>query len=398
VRLEDQEGALAGGNAYEGHEFMTSTDERFRPVNLFNGPDGALYVVDMYRGIIQHRIYVTSFLRKQIEDRKLDEGIHYGRIWRIVPDSAPKANFQLGLAQAASAELVRALDNPNGWVRDTAQRLLVERRDPAAKAALTQAATDAQRPALARVHALWTLEGAGQLERATVIAALRDADPRVVAAAVRVSEPMLRTDAELAARVASLVETRAEPSLRLQLALSLGEAKGAGAEQALRALVVKAGPQPYLADAVVSGLAGREVPFVTALIKTPAASGQAENVIKFATATVLKSGKADRIESVLALAAAAETAEWARTALLAGVRQFLPRMSDGRTLVAALPVEPKPLVALAARKESPSAATAQQLLEQLRWPGKPGAAAASRPLSPAEQALFEKGKTQYAAL
>ncbi|MES1194996.1 MAG: dehydrogenase, partial [Opitutus sp.] len=97
---------LAGRHSYEGTEFIASTDERFRPVNLFNGPDGALYVVDLYRGILQHRLYVTSFLRKQIDERGLAEGRGLGRIWRIVPENAPKPNFKnIALARASAAEL-----------------------------------------------------------------------------------------------------------------------------------------------------------------------------------------------------------------------------------------------------------------------------------------------------
>ncbi|MGC6486962.1 MAG: PVC-type heme-binding CxxCH protein, partial [Planctomycetota bacterium] len=92
-RLRDHDGRLGGDNAYHDaqDEFLTSTDERFRPVDLKNGPDGALYVVDMYRGVIQHRNYVTSFLRDQVEKRGLEQPVHMGRIWRIVPKAAPAA-------------------------------------------------------------------------------------------------------------------------------------------------------------------------------------------------------------------------------------------------------------------------------------------------------------------
>ncbi|NBW87436.1 MAG: hypothetical protein EBR23_11580, partial [Planctomycetia bacterium] len=230
IKLTEQDGALLGANAYEGSEFLTSTDERFRPVNLFNGPDGALYVVDMYRGVIQHRIYVTSFLRRQIEERGLEKGRGYGRIWRIVPDGAPKPDFRLDLARAPSAALVGRLADANGWVRDTAQRLLVERRDPSAAQALAALAVDAHQPALARLHALWTLDGVGGPDRATVMAALDDADVRVQAAAIRLAERFLKTpgDAELVSRLAA--KTRGGPAVRLQLALSLPEANTKAAD------------------------------------------------------------------------------------------------------------------------------------------------------------------------
>lgn len=480
IKLTDTNGSLTGANAYEGTEFLTSTDERFRPVNMFNGPDGALYIVDLYRGILQHRIYVTSFLRKQIDERKLAEGLHYGRIWRIVPEGAPKAKFDLGLARASATELVNFLTNENGWVRDTAQRLLVEKRDPAATAALAKLALDGAKPALARLHALWSLDGMGMLDRKTVLAALGDTDGHVAAAAVRLSEnfiarvpvgtsggglsaaevaklPADKKDPELVTRMAELVAMSTAPEVRLQLAFTLAEARTEAADEALRALVVVAGKQPLLADAVVSGMAGREVPFVIALSKNPRAEQNSGDVVRFATSAVLKSGNAARIEQVLALLTDKSTPAWVRKEVLAGVRHFLPkaegrgafagggvaggpagfggargrgadtakatttspaasvaapagapavkggrggggRGGEGRVFVGTLPAEPKALVALAAEKGSPDATTATDLLKLLKWPGKPGMASAARPLTPDEQALFDKGQVQFATL
>ncbi len=290
IKLTEKDGTVRGANAYEGSEFMTSTDERFRPVSLYNGPDGALYVVDFYRGIIQHRIYMTSFLRKQVEERGLDKGIAKGRIWRIVPDGAPKGKFQLGLARASSADLVRELSSPNGWVRDTAQRLLVERRDPAAGSALAKLATDASTPTLGRLHALWTLDGAGSLQPQTVVAALKDPVPQISAAAVRLAEKFLRApspNAEVAKQVLALVTSRTEPDVRLQLALSLGEARTPEADAALRALAVAAGPQTFIADAIVSGLSGREFQFVAPLVKDAAAAAASE-AVRYAVSAIIK--------------------------------------------------------------------------------------------------------------
>ncbi len=350
IKLTEKEGSLKGGNAYEGTEFLTSTDERFRPVNLFNGPDGALYVVDLYRGVLQHRTYVTSYLRKQIEERGLEKPLALGRIWRITPDGAPKAKFDLGLAKASTAELVAKLGDANGWTRDTAQRLLVEQRDPAATAALSKLAVDAAQPATARLQALWTLDGTRALGRKTVNAALDDTDGMVVAAAVRLSEnfiestpigtatggsavtgapaPAAKTDPELVAHLTTLVTKREEPAVRLQLALTLAEARTAAADAALAALVVVAGKQPFLADAVVSGIAGREFKLIAALAQNPAATAAGETV-RYATSAVLKSGDAAKIDQVFSLLTAKTTQAWARKELLAGVRHFLPK-SEGR--------------------------------------------------------------------
>src|SRR5690606_36539793 len=155
--LTGENGELSGTNAYQEIEFMTSTDERFRPVSLYNGPDGALYVVDLYRGIIQHRIFMTTFLRRQVEERGLDQEIGLGRIWRIVPENAPRAKPPADLSRATSAELVTHLGDANGWVRDTAQRLLVVRGDKSAIAPLRDVVSADTSSALVRLHALWTL-------------------------------------------------------------------------------------------------------------------------------------------------------------------------------------------------------------------------------------------------
>ncbi len=400
IKLTEKDGAVTGTNAYEGTEFLTSTDERFRPVNLFNGPDGALYVVDFYRGVLQHKTYVTSFLRKQIEERKLEQGIGLGRIWRIVPDGAPKANFKSGLAAATTARLVEKLGDTNGWVRDTAQRLLVEKRDPAAVVMLRTAATASTTP-LARVHALWTLAGVGGLDKPTVLAALADPDARVCAAAIRVGEKFLKPnlDAEIVGKLVALA-ARPEAAVRLQLALSLGEAKTPAADAALRALLIAAGDQPYLVDAVVSGLARREPEFVEAIVIEAKAGGPAvKNAVIAVTAGALKANDTARLGRVLAVAADAKAPAWARTAVLDGVDRAMPRLFDGKAIPETLSAEPKPLVALAAQGGTPESERAAKLLASLRWPGKPGmAAVAEVKLAPAEQVRFDKGKVQFAAL
>lgn len=400
IKLTEADGAIKGSNAYEGTEFLVSTDERFRPVNLFNGPDGALYVVDFYRGILQHRTYVTSFLRKQIEERKLGDGIGLGRIWRIVPDGAPKANFKSGLATATTEQLVEKLNDASGWTRDTAQRLLVEKRDPAAAGALRKVAATGANP-LGRLHALWTLDGLGALDKPTVLAALADKDARVVAGAIRVAEKFLKpaVDAEILARLTSLA-TRTEPAVRLQLALSLGEAKTPAAEAAVRALLIAAAPQPYLVDAVVSGLNRREAEFVEAIMGEAKSGGEAvAAAVVAATSATVKANDTARLDRVLAVAANANAPAWARKAVLDGVDRAMPRMFDGKAIPATLSAEPKPLVALAAQGGSPEAERATKLLASLRWPGKAGMGAAAAPkLTPDEQVRFDKGKVQFAAL
>ena len=127
VLVEDENG-MYSVNAYaeEHKEFIASTDERFRPVNMFNAPDGTLYLLDMYRGVVQQGDLITPYLRNQIIERGLEQPINLGRIYGIV-HGAP--NRAICLSAASVDELVTLLSHPNGWHRDMAQQLLVQHGD-----------------------------------------------------------------------------------------------------------------------------------------------------------------------------------------------------------------------------------------------------------------------------
>ena len=128
IVLSDDGTGLQARKAYEQGEFLASTDERFRPVYLSNAPDGTLYVVDMYRGIIEHRLSLTVYLRDHILERKLEQPTGFGRIYRVVHETT-RRDTRRTLSQASPAQLVDMLSDAGGWWRDTAQRLLVERAD-----------------------------------------------------------------------------------------------------------------------------------------------------------------------------------------------------------------------------------------------------------------------------
>ncbi len=184
--LSEEDGKLAGRNAYERAEFIASTDERFRPVHLAAGPDGCLYVVDLYRGVIQHRLYVTTFLRNQILSRGLEKPTGLGRIYRVVSESRPPGP-PARLSKASAAELVRHLSHADGWWRDTAQRLLVDRGDASAADELRKLALAGKEP-LPRLHALFALEGLRQIDPPTLDACAKDPDPRIRLAALSIRE------------------------------------------------------------------------------------------------------------------------------------------------------------------------------------------------------------------
>jgi hypothetical protein len=235
IIVSDDGSTLRGRKAYEGAEFLAATDERFRPVYLSSAPDGTLYVVDIYRGIIQHRNYITEYLRDHIVKHDLEQPTARGRIFRVVHETT-RRDQPPSLSRATAAQLIQTLAHPNGWWRDTAQRLLVERNDrsPAVLAAL-RAATQHADPRT-RLHALWTLDGLESLEVAMVTRALDDDSRDVRVSAIRVGarwlgEPNHPMHAAVLRRQAD-----ADWAVRRQLAASLGELPTGPKEMALAAL------------------------------------------------------------------------------------------------------------------------------------------------------------------
>ena len=163
ISLSEGPHSLRGDHPYGDREFLTSTDERFRPVNLYTAPDGCLYLLDMYHGIIQHKTYVTSYLRQYITSRGLDKpGSGHGRIYRIRYQANPRGPAPK-MEGAPAASLVAHLGHPNGWWRDTAQHLLVQSGDQSLVPRLEKILS-APPNELAQLHALWTLEGLGALK------------------------------------------------------------------------------------------------------------------------------------------------------------------------------------------------------------------------------------------
>jgi putative membrane-bound dehydrogenase-like protein len=204
--------------ARDGVEFLATPDDWFRPVNLTHGPDGALYVVDMYRAVIEHPQYMPSELKKRPD---LLLGKDKGRIWRIVPEKADKKRARPRLSQAGTAELVALLAHPNVWWRTTAQRLLLERQDKSALEPLRKLCLSSDRP-LARLHAAWLLKASNALEPDLVLQLLRDPEPRVRENAVQFAERWLAKNKAVRERIIALAAD-ADARLRFQVALSLGE-------------------------------------------------------------------------------------------------------------------------------------------------------------------------------
>lgn len=247
-------------------EFLVSTDERFRPVHLETGPDGALYIADMYTGIIEHRMFVTEYLRGQTIERGFNQFTATGRIYRLVPEdnTTPRP---VVLDGRSAEQLVPMLAHPNGWVRDTAQRLLVSRNDRSVLSALRHLVVQHADP-LARLHAWWTMDGLGGVDETMLLAALADPDPLLRAAALRVGETWLGPDGNAGGDLVQAYRKMAhdaEFDVRLQAMVSFGQVEQPWVLAEIADLLARA-KSPLLGSAAVVALRGREVPFLELVV------------------------------------------------------------------------------------------------------------------------------------
>jgi len=496
-----------GENAYPDREFLASTDERFRPVFAETGPDGALYLVDLYRGLIQHRNYLTSYLRRQVDGRGLAAPINVGRIWRVVPDpegaaagtpvlastdlgvdpdkvaradrvempdgswlralngakDAPALQWPadvpyapvigkttdgagqewyrhadgsmsttsvvdggglpgpLSLSTVANpapaakpapipappivrvsdaATAVALLEHPNGTVRDLAQRRLV-RRPAEAREHLGDLVRLARTGSpIARVHALWALEGIGALDRHSVVLALHAEDPTLRAHGAQLIGAWLagaEGDAVAVGVAAGRAIAETDPRVQLHLAFALGRVDHGRAP--LRAasdagridLLVRSASDPRIRDAVLAGQAGAEVAFAAMLAADPRFAEKAPgftDVFRRLGECVFRGREDGEMRGLLSLAASAPHA-WQRHALLAGVQSALPRKGTRKIAMAGRPAA---LDALAALSDAEVNGVLARFEESVDFVADAGAAS----LSAAQQARYDAGAGQYA--
>jgi mono/diheme cytochrome c family protein len=323
--IEDDGTTLRARNAYDRAEFMGSTDERFRPVFIAGAPDGTLMVVDFYRGILQNRASTTLYLRNYIQQRKLDAptGVGMGRVYRVVHESLRPDRTRPQLSRATPAALVKTLSHPNGWWRDTAQRLLVERSARSVVPELKALATGAARPA-ARVKALWVLDGNDSIDVPTVLRALADASRDVRTSAVRLAEQWLGDpDSPIHAAVGKLVDDP-DWQVRHQLAASLGAMAAGPKEAALASLLQRHGNDPVTMDAALSGARGSEPGILNRLLQPDAPqTAPHEAAIIMVSASIVRAGQDGLVESTLAIVADSNRPAWQRAAVLRGAEVAL---------------------------------------------------------------------------
>lgn len=430
IVLREEGRELLANKAWPDAELLASTDERFRPVHIANAPDGTVYIADLYRGVIEHRLSLTTYLKAYIERHGLIEPRGLGRIWRIVEDGTARDTTPMSTTTDA---LVGLLAHPNGWRRDAAQRILIERADPSVEPALRALLRTASAPST-RLHALWTLDGLDLVTEPLVIEAMGDRSPHVRGAAVRIAERWLESpEPDLRAAIDARAADE-HPLVRLQVAATLGTLPNSDEKWTRMArLLARDGDDPVLVDAVISGVRGGE----TALLEHAVGHAPADAVAMIA-ATLFRGGVEHDVQTWLARIADDATPDKTRAALMHGAEigilgapvpgQLPPlpaapgvtcptcpggRLSTGGEYAYTFPASarrpglalpplrltrmPASFIALAER-DTPLARHAAAVLTRITWPGKPGDADAPPPLTTDEQARFERGRTLYEAM
>jgi putative membrane-bound dehydrogenase-like protein len=210
----------------QGVEFLATPDDWFRPVFLTHGPEGAMYLVDMCRAVIEH----PDFMPPELKNRPdLWQGKDKGRIWRIVPEKHVTKTPRPNLSKASLADLVKTLEHEEPWHRTTAQRLLLAKNDQAMIEPLTRL-FETTKNAPAKILAAWLLDRKGSLSNECLIKMFSDESPRVREHAVRLAEPRLQQNELMADRVYGF-HRDPDARVRFQMALSVGGIKAKGAQE-----------------------------------------------------------------------------------------------------------------------------------------------------------------------
>ena len=246
----------------ENVEFLASTDVWFRPCNFANAPDGNLYVMDIYRHVIETPESIPEEIRKKID---FYQGDSMGRIYRIAPNHpARRGDLQPGLGSMSSSELVKQFANPNGWHRQTAQRLLLERQDRSVIPALKEMAQSGTTPE-ARIHALWMLQAYSALNTQEIERALKDSDARIRKNALQLSEAYLNRSRPLANAVLAMAND-VDARVQFQASLTIGELQDPRSLAALANLAHAHSSDQWFRVAILSSAANRASPFFHSLV------------------------------------------------------------------------------------------------------------------------------------
>lgn len=390
-------------------DFLVSTDERFRPVSIYNGPDGAIYVVDLYHGILQHKAYLSAYLADQVKQRELDKnGGHRGRIWRIVPEGYKQPAKQPKLSTASSAELAAALSHANGWWRDTAQRLLVERNDAKIVPTLQRIALGKEPGVtkLAQIHALWTLQGMDRLEDEVVASAMKDKDAKVRLQALRAAETHIRKLTGIES-ISMLPELANDPDLAVRVqVLAYVSPNNVELQPVANKIIAQNLSDPIVRSVALSAAAGRELDLLKALLTDKgfesAPAKDKQSLFNDLAECVVRGRSAERIDQLFALIAEIpEKLKSDRQAIVQGVADAVapdPKSKSPKRKLR-LAKEPAGLTQLSKSSDKKIASLAALINDGLTWPNKPGDTTPPlKPLTSEQQERFAAGRELYAQL
>lgn len=287
--------SLVAPRADQDAEFLASTDVWFRPVQFENGPDGALYVLDMYRELIEGAPFIPEEVIKHLDPVG---GQDKGRIYRIVPKGFQQP-AQTDLTKLSSQELVELLESDNGWTRDTAQRLLYERQDTSISGDLKQLAISSTKP-ITRATALWSLQALKSLDSSTLLKGLQDKEFQVRKQSLKIAEQY----ADAKAIQQQMISLATHPSLEVQYqaAFSLGAFESSARNGALADLLKRHAANQWMRMAVQSSLDQGAGEVFEILIKNNE-SLKEKQIEQFLVALAVQIGaqqEADNVKRVLA--------------------------------------------------------------------------------------------------
>jgi len=313
-------------------DFLASTDPWFRPSSLANGPDGSLYLADMYRLWVEHPKFLPDEIAAKLDWRA---GEDRGRIWRIVPENDDRQPVAF-TPPATGEDLVELLKSYSGWQRFLGQRLIVERQLRELAPKLRTVLVESEQPE-PRLHALWTLAGIDALTKADLVTAFHDPHPAVRSAGLSLSAEYLQgEDSELLVAICKLA-SEPDISVRYELLLTLGNTASNEIDQTLVAVTLADGNDPRIREALLTGAAERSGRLLTLFLDDEnfraSSSEWKRDLVRNLSQIVGHRGEANEVKLLLEMAGAeSDRTRWIPFAVLSGLSDGLSRGRNARYL------------------------------------------------------------------
>ena len=262
-RIHPKGASFSASRVYANKEFLASKDAWFRPVQFYIGPDGALYVIDYYRQIIEHPEWMSDDVNKS---GALYNGSNKGRIYRIIPEGTSRVDWvnTLKLGEATNQVLVQSLAHKNSWWRRNAQRLLSDRNDSVIPAFLKQF-IDTTTSSAGMVQAMWLLHSKGTIDSSVFIKAFNHPVAGVRENAIKIAETYLKKWPSIASHLFQL-KNDSDARVRYQLLCSIGSVTGPVAESTRVQLLLKDIEDKWVQLAMLTSTSGKELTTLTRTI------------------------------------------------------------------------------------------------------------------------------------